>query len=174
MELAITVLGPKTNDFLVEALSAINSCQCSIVELRSANLTELTALYLLVDGSWNHIAKLQPHLESSAKQFQVQIHMLRPEEDCPVVAGIPYTVETMCLDDKDVLLAITAFLTERGILIEEVTASRQQAAFFKNTVFSSKLLLLVPDHVAILSLREDFLDFCDSLNIDAILEPIKR
>jgi glycine cleavage system transcriptional repressor len=34
--------------------------------------------------------------------------------------------------------------------------------------------LLVPANVHILSLREEFLDFCDDLNIDAILEPIKR
>jgi len=63
---------------------------------------------------------------------------------------------------------------DRGICIEEITASRHQAAFFNTPVFSTKFVLLVPPEVRILSLREEFLDFCDSLNIDAILEPIKR
>jgi len=87
---------------------------------------------------------------------------------------VPYTLETISVEKKDLLFAVTSFLTERGILVEEVAASRHNDGVFGNPIFSSKFLLLVPPHVGILSLREEFLDFCDSLNIDAILEPIKR
>jgi glycine cleavage system transcriptional repressor len=99
---------------------------------------------------------------------------MRPETGGTVQEGVPYMLETISMDKKDLLFAITSFLLDRGILIEEITASRHQAAFFNNIVFSSKFVLLVPDDVRVLSLREEFLDFCDTLNIDAILEPIKR
>lgn len=174
MQLAITVLGNKTDDFIAEALSATSACQCSVLELRTSCLTQITALYLLVDGNWNHIAKLEGMLDAAAKRLALQISVLRPELEGPVQEGVPYTLETISMDKKDLLFAICSFLLERGIVIEEITASRHHAAFFNNTVFSSKFILLVPAEVRILSLREEFLDFCDGLNIDAILEPIKR
>jgi len=174
MQLAITVLGNKSNDFLAETLSAISACQCSILELRTSNLMQITALYLLMDGNWNHIAKLEGMLDVIAKRLALQISFLRPESESSMPEGVPYMLETISMDKKDLLFAVTAFLLERGIVIEEITASRHQAAFFNNIVFSSKFILLAPDDVRILTLREEFLDFCDTLNIDAILEPIKR
>jgi len=174
MQLAITVLGNKTNDFIAETLSAASACQCSVLELRTSNLTQITALYLLMDGNWNHIAKLEGLLDAIAKRLALQISFLRPESDTRPQEGVPYTLETISMDKKDLLFSVTSFLIEHGIVIEEISASRHQAAFFNNTVFSSKFILLVPDDVRILSLREEFLDFCDTLNIDAILEPIKR
>lgn len=174
MQLAITVLGNKTSEFIAEALSAISVCQCSVLELRTSNLTQITALYLLMDGNWNHIAKLEGMLDVIAKRLAMQISFLRPETNNQHPEGVPYTLETISMDKKDLLFLVSSFLLERGIVIEEITASRHQAAFFNNTVFSSKFILLVPDDVRVLSLREEFLDFCDNLNIDAILEPIKR
>lgn len=174
MQLAITVLGNKTNEFIVETLSAASSCQCNVLEMRTSNLTQVAGLYLLMDGNWNHIAKLEGILDAMAKRLVMQISFLRPETNNRGPAGVPYTLETISMDKKDLMFSVTSFLVERGIVIEEITASRHQASFFNNTVFSSKYILLVPEHVRILSLREEFLDFCDSLNIDAILEPIKR
>ncbi|MGZ4959696.1 MAG: glycine cleavage system protein R [Methylomonas sp.] len=174
MQLAITVLGNRTHDFIAETLSAASVCQCSVLELRTSNLTQITALYLLIDGNWNHIAKLEGMLDAVAKRLMMQISFLRPEGDSAMPEGVPYTLETISMDKKDLLFSIISFLTEHGIIVEEITASRHHAAFFNNTVFSSKFILLVPENVRILSLREEFLDFCDNLNIDAILEPAKR
>jgi len=66
------------------------------------------------------------------------------------------------------------FLTMHGIEIEEVSGSSYQAPYIATSVFSTKFIVLIPPEVRLLSLREEFLDFCDQLNIDAILEPIKR
>lgn len=174
MQLAITALGDKSNGFLAEILSALSACQCSVLELRSSNLTQITSVYLLIDGNWNHIAKLEGMLDAIKIRLEIQIIFLRPGQGTQVLEGVPYTLETISMDKNDVLFAVTSFLLDRGICIEEVTASRHQAAFFSTQVFSSKFILLVPPEVRILSLREEFLDFCDNLNIDAILEPVKR
>lgn len=175
MQLAITVLGnDKSNNFIGEILSALNACQCSVVELRTSNLTQITAAYFLIAGNWNHIAKLEGMLEALKARFEIQLNFLRPTQSAPALEGVPYTLETISMDKSDVLFAVTSFLMERGICIDEVTASRHPAPFFNTPVFSTKFVLLVPPQVRILSLREEFLDFCDGLNIDAILEPIKR
>jgi glycine cleavage system transcriptional repressor len=40
-------------------------------------------------------------------------------------------------------------------------------------MFSVRIALGIPANVHIASLREEFMDFCDSMNIDAVLEPVK-
>ena len=177
MQLAISVLGEKNDAFIAEMLSAVSSCQCNIIDLRTSGLTRIASAYLMIEGSWNRIAKLEVLLESLKSQFNIQISFFRPEEtekNKSQLEGVPYSLEIISMEKKDLLFAISSFLVERGICIEEIHASRYQALFFNNTVFSSKFVLLVPPEVRILSLREEFLDFCDSINIDAILEPIKR
>lgn len=178
MQLAITVLGNKTVGLIAEILSAVSVCQCTVLELSTSHLTEITSIYCLIDGNWNHIAKLEGMLESLRQRFQVQINLLRPQDESaatlPMSEGVPYTLETISMEKKDLLHELTAFLSERGILIDEINASLHPSMLFSNPVFSSRFTLLVPPDVRILSLREEFMDFCDSLNIDAILEPIKR
>ena len=177
MQLAISILGHNADGFIAEILSAISTCQCSVVELRTSNLTEITSAYILIDGNWNYVAKLEGLLDAIRNRFQVQISLLRPQEFDPpptVEEGVPYTLETISMDKKDLLFELTSFLLARGIIIDEISASLHPAMLFKNQIFSTRFTLLVPPDVRILSLREEFLDFCDSLNIDAILEPIKR
>ncbi len=177
MQLAISVLGNKTEGFIVEILSAVSVCQCSVIELRTANLTEITSVYALIDGNWNHIAKLESMLEALRNRLQLHIGFFRPQEKLPSFVGqkgVPYTLETISMEKKDLLFELSSFLLERGIVIDEISASLHSAIVFNNQVYSTRFLLLVPPEVQILSLREEFLDFCDSLNIDAILEPIKR
>ena len=174
MKLAITVLGNKTQGLIPEMLATLSACHCDVLELRSSGLSDISWLYLLVDGNWNQIAKLEGLLELIATRLGLEISFLRPEEELQVKEGVPYLLETISADKKDLMFAVSAFLQERGVFIEEITASRHQAPYFNHSVFSSKFVLLVPANVHILSLREEFLDFCDDLNIDAILEPIKR
>lgn len=179
MQLAISVLGNKTGDFLVDFLAAVSQCHCSVIEFNISNHTRITAVFLLIDGNWNHVAKLENLLEPMRHRYQLQISFLRPgdseaEMDFLLPPGVPYTVETISSDKRDVLYPVTQFLTDRGVIIEEIVASRHGAVVFEQSIFTTRFLVLVPDKVRILSLREEFLDFCDSLNIDAILEPIKR
>ncbi len=40
-------------------------------------------------------------------------------------------------------------------------------------MFSVQMMVHVPAKVNIAALREEFMDVCDQLNLDAILEPVK-
>lgn len=176
MQLAISVLGQYSKSFVGDLLSVVSACHCSILELNSNNLNKITTAYLLVDGNWNHIAKLETLLESLRERYGMQLALMRPEEtpeEKPPI-GVPYTLETISVEKADLLFMVAGFLLDRGVVIEEISAGLQPAINPDNPVFTSRFLLLVPPSVRILSMREEFLDFCDSINIDAILEPIKR
>jgi glycine cleavage system transcriptional repressor len=174
MQLAITVLGTHQHNFIAEILPAIRDCKCNIVEIRSSRLSQVTAAYLLIQGNWNHIAKLENTLDTIQKRLEIQIQTLRPEQKDKASDCIPYSLETLSLDRDSVIESVSTFLLDRDIGIEEITGNCYQAPYIQTSVLSTKFIVSIPPHLQLLSLREEFLDFCDQLNIDAILEPIKR
>jgi glycine cleavage system transcriptional repressor len=174
MQLTITALGKHNTHFIGEILPAIRECQCNVTEIRSSRFGQSTASSLLIQGNWNQIAKVETILEQIQKRLEIKIHVLRTEAREKGKDTVPYTLETISLDKESITESITTFLLDRSIEIEEITGSSYQAPYGETTVFSTKFIILVPPQIHLLSLREEFLDFCDHLNIDAILEPIKR
>lgn len=174
MQLAITALSNHQINFITEILPAVRDCKCTILEIRSSRLAQSTAAYLLIQGNWNQIAKFENMLEIIQKRLDVKIHTLRPEQKDKPKDCIPYSLETLSLDRDNVTEAVTSFLFERGIDIEEISGSCYQAPYIQTSVFSTKFVVLIPPQLHLFTLREEFMDFCDRLNIDAILEPIKR
>ncbi|MGZ8136511.1 MAG: glycine cleavage system protein R [Methylococcaceae bacterium] len=174
MQLAITALGNNQVNFIAEILSAVRDCKCNILEIRSSRLSQSTAAYMLVHGNWNQVAKLENLLDAIQKRMEIKIHTLRPDAKDKGKDCVPYSLETICLDKDNVIESITSFLFDREIDIEEITGSSYPAPYIQTAVFSTKFVILIPPRLHLLSLREEFLDFCDQINIDAILEPIKR
>lgn len=174
MQLAITALGNHKINFIAEILPAVRDCKCNILEIRSSRLAQSTAAYLLISGNWNQIAKLESTLDIIQNRLDIQIHSLRPEQKDKPKECIPYSLETISLDRDNVTESITSFLFDREIDIEEISGSCYQAPYIQTSVFSTKFVILIPPQLHLLTLREEFMDFCDQLNIDAILEPIKR
>jgi glycine cleavage system transcriptional repressor len=174
MQLAITVLGSSQTRFMAEILPAIRDCKCHILEIRSSNVGQAIAGYLLIQGNWNQIAKFESTLELIQKRLNIKVQLLRTEEKEKTSEYLPYSLETISLAHENVIESIGVFLLDRDIAIEEITGSSYQAPYLQTSVFSSKFILLVPASVSLLMLREEFMDLCDQLNIDAILEPIKR
>lgn len=174
MHLTITALGNKSTPFIAEILATVSNCDCNVVNLKSSNLAQSTAAYLLIDGNWNHIAKLETLLDNLQKRLEIQITTIRPEANAKKNNCIPYSLETISIDRHNVIEDITNFLYEREICIEEINASSYPAPYIQTPIFSTKFILQIPPQVRLLMLREEFLDFCDTLNIDAIIEPIKR
>jgi glycine cleavage system transcriptional repressor len=174
MQLTITALGNFHTHFVAEILPTIRDCKCNVLEIRSSRLGQSTASYLLIQGNWNQIAKVESALDTLQKRIEIKISALRTEAKEKGRECVPYTLETISLDKESIIESITTFLMEHNIEIEEITGSSYQAPYAQTPVFSTKFVILVPPQIHLLSLREEFLDFCDHLNIDAILEPIKR
>ncbi len=174
MQLAITILGPHQSRFMAEILPAIRDCKCHILDIKSSSIGQTTAAYLLIEGNWNQIAKFETTLELIQKRLDIKVQTLRTEPKEKSKECLPYSVETISLDHESIVESIATFLLDHDIEIEEVTGSSYQAPYLQTSVFSSKFIILVPASVSLLMLREEFMDLCDQLNIDAILEPVKR
>ncbi len=174
MQLTITALGKQSTPFISEILATVSGCNCNIVDIKFSTLAQSTATYLLVDGDWNQIAKLETLLDNIQKRLEIKINTLRPETNTKKPTSIAYSLETVSVDRHNVIEDITTFLYEREICIAEINANSYSAPYAQTAISTTKFIILIPPQVRLLLLREEFLDFCDTLNIDAIIEPIKR
>ena len=54
-----------------------------------------------------------------------------------------------------------------------MSTSSYAAAHTGTPMFSVRMSIGIPANIHIAGLRDEFMDFCDSMNLDAVLEPIK-
>jgi glycine cleavage system transcriptional repressor len=176
MQLVITMLGEDRPDLIVELTRTIKDAKCTILESRMTELGPEFAGHLLVEGNWNHIVRLENALEALGNRYALKIHLRRaqeaeePEED----TSLPYAVDIFATDQINNIHDLSAFLASRNIKIMDLSTSRYPAPFTGSPLFLAHLIVKIPAGTRIVSLRDEFLDFCDQLNLDAILEPVKR
>lgn len=176
MQLVITVAGEDRPDLIVELTRAIKECKCNILESRITELGAEFAGHLMVDGNWNHIVKLENALELLAARYHLKVATLRGKETARIEEGnmVPYAVDIFAGDQMDNIHELAAFFTSRNIKILDLSTSRYPAPYSNTPLFLAHMIVKIPVGIKIVSLRDEFLEFCDQQNLDAILEPVKR
>ena len=79
----------------------------------------------------------------------------------------------MAAEKPAVLVEGIEFLTGGGISIEQLSSMRYRAMQAGADMFQAQLTLGIPADTHIAALRDDFLELCDGLNLDAIMDPVK-
>jgi glycine cleavage system transcriptional repressor len=86
---------------------------------------------------------------------------------------LPYSIDIVSLDQTGIVAGLSGFFASRSIDIIEVSTRGYPAAHTGAPMFAVQMIINVPSKLQVAQLREEFMDFCDSLNLDAILEPVK-
>jgi glycine cleavage system transcriptional repressor len=79
----------------------------------------------------------------------------------------------VCLDQEGIVFNVSSFFAARDVEIAELSTRTYAAAHTGTPMFSVQASVNVPAKASIAQLREEFLQLCDSLNIDGIIEPVK-
>lgn len=175
MQLAIIILGKKSTVFITDILTAITTHKCNILEFNLSDFSHsATVAYLLLEGNWNCLAKLEIALEHLQKRLDITISTLHLEAQEVVCEYIPYNLEIIGINEEGILPDILTFLDSRHIIAQEIKSSCYPAAYTETLLFSAKFVLVIPIYIQLMRFRDELFDFCDSLNVDAVFEPIKR
>ncbi len=171
--LALSAIGPNRPG-IVEALSrAISDCGCSVVDSRMTVLGETFSMMVLLAGTWNAIAKIENSTPRLEEQLNLTIMAVRTEARKKESGLMPYAIEVVAVDHVGIVHDITAFFSERDINVEDLYSGTYAAAHTGTPMFSLHMTISVPSDLSIAALRGEFMDFCDHLNLDAIMEPVK-
>lgn len=172
--LAVSAIGSDRAGLVHEFTRTIADCGGSIAESRMLALGTEYGLQLLVAGNWAAIAKIEAELARLAESLGVIVQLRRTEARPRREDQLPYTVDVVCVEQPGIVSGLTGFFTSRQVEIGEVSTRSYIAPQTGASMSSVQMSINVPTRIHISQLREDFLDYCDSLNLDAILEPIKN
>ncbi|MDD3516774.1 MAG: glycine cleavage system protein R [Chromatiales bacterium] len=171
--LVISAIG-EDHPGIVEGLSkTILDSGCNIEDSRMSVLGGTFAVIMLVTGNWSTLGKLDSSLATLQRQHGLDIHTRRTGPRRTEGRFLPYSVDVVALDQPGIVHQLAGFFSARGINIQEMSTAAYSAAHTATPMFSAHITVEIPADVHIASLREDFLDFCDALNLDGVIEPIK-
>jgi glycine cleavage system transcriptional repressor len=171
--LVISALG-KDRPGIVKALSKkILDGGCNIADSRMTVLGGEFAILLLVEGQWNTLAKLENVLPELESELNLTIIGKRTEQRTKGSNLLPYMIEVVAMDHPGIVNQLAEFFSERNINIEDMVTSSYAAAHTGTPMFSVHMSVGIPSDVHLAGLRDDFMDYCDALNLDAVIEPIK-
>jgi glycine cleavage system transcriptional repressor len=128
---------------------------------------------VLVSGNWHALARLETELKKLTDAGTLSVQLRRTEQRAARSDMLPYSVDVVCLDQTGIVSNLSGFFSSRGIDISELSTRSYAAAHTGAPMFSVQMIVNVPSRIHLSALREEFMDFCDNLNLDAILEPVK-
>ncbi len=171
--LVISALG-QDRPGIVQALSeAVADCGCNVTDSRMTVLGGEFAVIMLLSGTWDAVAKLENLLPRLEKKLALTLTTKRTELRPPRQNMISYMVEVVSMDHPGIVHDIARFMAERQINIEDLYTTSYAAPHTGAPMFSMNMTVSVPADLSIATLRGEFMDVCDALNLDAVMGPMK-
>lgn len=171
--LVISAIGPDRAGIIDELSRQIMEAGCMVGESRMTVLGEEFALIMLLSGNWNAIAKLENILPRLEESLDLTITTKRTKPRNSATNALPYGVEVVSIDRPDIVNHVANFFAIRNINIEDVYTSAYPAPHTGAPMFSLHMTVGIPADMSIATVRGEFMDFCDDLNLDAALSPMK-
>jgi glycine cleavage system transcriptional repressor len=168
--IAISAIGGDRTGLVYDLTRVVVDCGGNVLESRMAALGNEFAMLLLVSGNWHTLAKLEGELQKLGEASGMTISARRTEVKPPRPDTVNYTVDVVCLDQPGVLHSLAGFFSSRGVDIGDISTPSYSAA---HTGAPMPRFAGVTCRPASSLLPEEFMDLCDNLNLDAILEPMK-
>jgi glycine cleavage system transcriptional repressor len=171
--LLINAFAVQARSPLVAIAKRIADCGCNIAEARVSALGSDIAVLVLALGPWDAIAKLESALSRLEREEQIRLLHFRSGPKPLQTNLLPYVVEVVAADKSGILFQIAEFFQQHGISIEQLQSTRYRAMQTGADMFSAQITVGIPANTHIAALRDDFLEFCDGINLDAIMDPMK-
>ena len=171
--LAISAIGSDRVGLVHELSKVIADCGGNISESRMTALGAEFAVLMLVTGNWHAMARIETDLKRLAEASDITLQIRRTEQRPVHEDQVPYSVDVVCLDQTGIVSALSGFFAARGIDISEMNTRSYPAPHTGAPMFGVYMIVSVPSSIHLGAMREEFMDLCDNLNLDAILEPVK-
>ena len=171
--LVLTALGTDQPGLIAKLSQVINDNDCNIEDSRMSVLGGEFAILMQISGNWDRLAKLENLLKKLQDTTGLSINTKRSEGRQDILGKVPYTVEVVSIDHPGIVYQLAEFFSQRAINVHDMTTGSQAAAHTGTPVFTLEMTVEIPANTHIAELREEFIDFCEQLNLDGALEPYK-
>ena len=171
--IVISAVGADRTGIVQDLTKVILACGGNIEESRMTTLGSEFAMLLLVSGNWHTLSRLEQGLDKLCESGDLTVSVKKTDAKPVDETRMPYAVDIVSLDQQGIVFNLANFFTARDIEIADVATRSYAAAHTGAPMFAVQMAINVPSSLHVAQLREEFLDLCDRLNLDAILEPVK-
>ncbi len=171
--IVITAVGADRPGIVHTCSRAFKDCGCNIEDSRMSVLGGEFAMITLLSGSWDSLAKVDDVLPRLQKELDLRFTAKRTDEKVRKQTAMPYGIEVVSIDHPGIVHDIARFFSERNISITDLQTGSYAAAHTGTDMLTLSMTVNVPSDLSIGQLRGEFLEFCDQLNLDSVMEPVK-
>jgi len=171
--LSLTAFAPHRDTLAADLVAAIQRRGCDLVECRVVPLGRHIGATLLIAGNWSALGKLESALPGLAEQLEAQFHYAHTEPTEPANDYRPYAAEVVAPQHRSLVFDLLSFFQGQDVRVSEVGVQAYESGYTGAAMCSVHLALQVPLNQHPQSLRESFMDLCDDLHADGMLDPIK-
>ncbi|MCW8825967.1 MAG: glycine cleavage system protein R [Gammaproteobacteria bacterium] len=171
--LVLSAIGSDRPGLVDQLTRPIQESNGNILDSRMTVLGGEFAILMLIEGGWDTIARLEETLPTLQESMGLTILTRRTETKPATEPVLPYMVSVVALDHPGIVNQLSSFFSNRQINIQSLETDSYHAAHTGTPMFSVNMNVQIPAELSIVQLRTDFFEFCDGLNLDAILEPLK-
>ncbi len=170
--LVISSIGTDKPGIVNELAKACSTNQCNIIDSRMTVLGGEFAVIMMVSGSWDAIAKLESNLPTLSQSLGLTttVKQTQQRDKAPAMA---YSVSVVALDNPGIVHEIAQYFSTQNINIDDLQTGTYSAPHTGTQMFNLGMTLRLSADTHIASLRDEFMDFCDERNLDAIIEPLR-
>jgi glycine cleavage system transcriptional repressor len=171
--IVLSAIGTDRTGVVQDITKVILACGGNIEESRMTTLGAEFAVLMLVSGNWHTLSRLETALDKLTADNDLTISIRKTGAKASSDNRMPYAVDVVSLDQQGIVFNLAEFFASRDVEIADVATRSYAAAHTGSPMFSVQMAVHVPSGLSISQLRDDFMELCDRLNLDAILEPVK-
>ena len=170
--IVLSAIGSNRTGVVQDITKVILACGGNIEESRMTTLGAEFAVLMLVSGNWHTLSRLETALDKLTSS-SLSISIRKTDERAVRDDCMPYAVDVVSLDQQGIVFNLADFFASRDIEIADVATRRYAAAHTGAPMFAVQMAVNIPSSESISQLRDEFMELCDRLNLDALLEPVK-
>lgn len=171
--LTLVALGTHRERLADDLVQAVEKRGCEVAECRIAPLGRHFSALLLLTGNWSALGKLESALPGLAETLGLQVLSAHTEVAEDASDYRPYAAEIIAPRHGKLLGELLRFFASQDVRIIEINAQAYESGYTGAALTNINLALQVPLAQHPQSLREAFMDLCDDLHADGLLDPIK-
>ncbi len=169
-QLVISAIGSDRPGIVNELSQLIVQNNGNIDDSRMTVLGGEFAIILLISATAGELDKIEQILNQQAASLKLNIISKRTTDDALPEKRMPYIVEVLAMDNPGIVYKLADFFSSQDINIQSMQTDRYPAPHTGTQMFAIEMVIAVPQTIIINDLREDFLDLCDDMNLDASIE----
>ena len=169
-QLVISAIGSDRPGIVNELSQIIVQNGGNIDDSRMTILGGEFAIILQISAAASDLDNIEQALKQQSAALELNILTKQTSESTSPEKLVPYIVEVLAMDNPGIVYKLADFFSSRKINIQSMQTDRYPAPHTGTLMFAIEMVIAVPQTIIINDLREDFLDLCEDMNMDASIE----